>query len=429
MPMLLPLEIVADAVWEREMTTAAENELLTGVGAGTPMGGLMRQYWVPALMSSELKADGDPVRLMLLGEKLIAFRDSNGKVGIMDHRCPHRCASLFFGRNEDGGIRCVYHGWKFDADGNCTDMANVPPHQDFKHKVHAKAYKTAELNGLVWVFMGDQQNVPPLPRIEAALMPEDELDLTCFLRECNWLQALEGDIDTSHADFLHGGTRQAQDFAADDIRRFGSIHRDPDYAVADTDCGTMYGAYRPAGAGQQYWRIAHFMMPFWTITPAGPFERHVTARAWVPVDDNHTMAFNLRQRGRLGGRWTPHRRVGGGPLSAEYERLVGPMAARRRCAQRLWHRPCGAGEQHLFRRHGRDASGSDDHGKHGHGQRPHVRTSGAERRDDRTDAAASRACRAGIRQGRYPTARSRRSEPLFRRTRRLLRAACRCGLA
>jgi nitrite reductase/ring-hydroxylating ferredoxin subunit len=312
MPMLLPLEIVADAVWEREMTTAAENELLTGVGAGTPMGGLMRQYWVPALMSSELKADGDPVRLMLLGEKLIAFRDSNGKVGIMDHRCPHRCASLFFGRNEDGGIRCVYHGWKFDADGNCTDMANVPPHQDFKHKVHAKAYKTAELNGLVWVFMGDQRNVPPLPRIEAALMPEDELDLTCFLRECNWLQALEGDIDTSHADFLHGGTRQAQDFAADDIRRFGSIHRDPDYAVADTDCGTMYGAYRPAGAGQQYWRIAHFMMPFWTITPAGPFERHVTARAWVPVDDNHTMAFNLRQRGRLGG-------VGGRRIGASAE--------------------------------------------------------------------------------------------------------------
>ena len=112
------------------------------------MGELMRHYWLPALKSSELKADGDPVRFRLLGENLLAFRDTAGRIGVMDHRCPHRCASLFFGRNEEGGIRCVYHGWKFDVDGNCTDMANVPPHQDFKHKVHAKAYKAAERNGL-----------------------------------------------------------------------------------------------------------------------------------------------------------------------------------------------------------------------------------------------------------------------------------------
>ena len=136
------------------MTSMTDSEILTKVGAGTPMGELMRHYWLPALKSSELKADGDPVRLKLLGEQLIAFRDTSGKIGVMDHRCPHRCASLFFGRNEEGGIRCVYHGWKFDTDGNCLDMANVPPHQDFKHKVHAKAYKAAERNGLVWVYMG-----------------------------------------------------------------------------------------------------------------------------------------------------------------------------------------------------------------------------------------------------------------------------------
>jgi phenylpropionate dioxygenase-like ring-hydroxylating dioxygenase large terminal subunit len=115
------------------MTSAAENEKLTRVGPGTPMGGFMRQFWLPAALSSELVADGDPVRLMLLGEKLIAFRDTSGRVGIMDHRCPHRCTSFFFGRNEENGIRCVYHGWKFDVDGNCLDMANVPPAQDFKH--------------------------------------------------------------------------------------------------------------------------------------------------------------------------------------------------------------------------------------------------------------------------------------------------------
>ena len=113
------------------MTTAAENKILTGVGPGTPLGELMRQYWLPAAKSSELEADGDPIRLKLLGEKLIAFRDSTGNVGIMDHRCPHRCASLFFGRNEEGGIRCVYHGWKFDAGGSYLDMANVPPHSGF----------------------------------------------------------------------------------------------------------------------------------------------------------------------------------------------------------------------------------------------------------------------------------------------------------
>jgi phthalate 4,5-dioxygenase len=131
------------------MTTTNDMENLTRVGPGTPMGELMRQYWIPAAKSSELARDGDPTRLMLLGEKLIAFRDSAGRVGIMDHRCPHRCASLFLGRNEENGIRCVYHGWKYDFEGNCLEMPNMPADQDFKHKVRAKAYKVCERNGLV----------------------------------------------------------------------------------------------------------------------------------------------------------------------------------------------------------------------------------------------------------------------------------------
>ena len=136
------------------MTTAMEGAELTRVGPGTVMGELMRQYWIPAVQSSELERDGAPIRLMLLGEKLIAFRDSAGRVGVMDHRCPHRCASLFLGRNEEGGIRCIYHGWKYDVAGNCIDMASVPPHQDFKHKVKAKAYPAVERAGVIWVFMG-----------------------------------------------------------------------------------------------------------------------------------------------------------------------------------------------------------------------------------------------------------------------------------
>src|SRR5215468_10720231 len=148
------------------MTTAVEGAELTRVGPGTVMGELMRQYWIPAAMSSELKRDGAPLRLMLLGEKLIAFRDSAGRVGVMDHRCPHRCASLFLGRNEAGGLRCVYHGWKFDAEGNCVDMPSVPVDRDFKDKVRAKAYRVAERNGLIWVYMGDRATAPPLPAIE-----------------------------------------------------------------------------------------------------------------------------------------------------------------------------------------------------------------------------------------------------------------------
>src|SRR5215475_13674394 len=135
------------------MTTASEGAELTEVGPGTPMGRLMRHYWLPALYSSELERDGPPTRLMLLGEKLIAFRDSAGQIGVFDHRCPHRCASLFFGRNEKGGLRCAYHGWKFDTAGNCLDMPNVPGAHDLTSHVRARAYKIAERNGLVYVYM------------------------------------------------------------------------------------------------------------------------------------------------------------------------------------------------------------------------------------------------------------------------------------
>ena len=129
------------------MTTARENELLTRVGPGTPMGTLVREYWMPVARASEVAADGTPMRLMALGEKLIAFRDTAGRVGIMDHRCPHRCASLFYGRNEDGGVRCIYHGWKFDVDGNCLDMPNLPPHQDFRTRSRPRPTRCMSATG------------------------------------------------------------------------------------------------------------------------------------------------------------------------------------------------------------------------------------------------------------------------------------------
>jgi phenylpropionate dioxygenase-like ring-hydroxylating dioxygenase large terminal subunit len=274
------------------MSTKKDSDDLLRVGPGTPIGELMRQYWIPAAMSSELERDGAPTRLLLLGERLIAFRDSAGRVGIMDQRCPHRCASLFLGRNEEGGLRCVYHGWKFDAEGNCVDMPNTPPHQDYKAKVRAKAYRTFERNGLVWVYMGARAEAPPLPGIEAALLPEGDLQIVFAQRECNWLQALEGDIDTSHFGFLHAGSVDPESIPSDNLIRWTVANRAPQYHVTDTDYGTMYAAYRPASAGRTYWRFANFLFPFWTQTPQGAFDR-VNSRAWVPMDDGHTMFVSL----------------------------------------------------------------------------------------------------------------------------------------
>ena len=293
------------------MSTRSDSEDLTRVGPGTVMGRFMRQYWLPALKSSELVADGDPVRLMLLGEKLLAFRDTQGQVGVMQHQCPHRCASLFLGRNEEGGIRCTYHGWKFDVKGRCIDMPSVPPDQDFKHKVQAKAYAVAERNGLVWVWMGDVAAggaAPPLPMIEVALLPEDQVDITFVQRRCNFVQALEGDIDTSHFGFLHVGHVDPDDIPPGHPLEHTVTDRAPQYHVRDTPWGTSYGAHRavPGEQGlQTYWRFANFMFPCWTQTPQGQFPLHVHARAWVPMDDGHTMFVFIRWRSPMPTPRTP----------------------------------------------------------------------------------------------------------------------------
>src|SRR6516225_2761080 len=187
------------------MTTAAENELLTQVGPGTPIGNLMRQYWVPACLSSELKADGDPLRLMLLGERLVAFRDSAGRVGVLDHRCPHRCASLFFGRNEEGGLRCVYHGWKYDVSGQCIDVPSEPRESGYCQKIRLKSYPLVKRGPVLWTHMGPPEKRPPLPEWEFATVAAEQTFISKRLQECNWLQAMEGGIDSSHVSFLHRG--------------------------------------------------------------------------------------------------------------------------------------------------------------------------------------------------------------------------------
>jgi phthalate 4,5-dioxygenase len=281
------------------MLRAEDNEVLCRVGPGTPMGDLMRQYWIPALLSNELsEPDGPPRRIRLLGEDLIAFRDTTGKVGLIGNHCPHRGASLFFGRNEEEGIRCVYHGWKFDVTGACLDMPNEPPESNFKNKVRATAYPCLERSGVVWTYMGPRAEVPPLPEIEANMLPEGEYSANVTLRECSWLQALEGDIDTSHLGFLHMGAQKPEELEPGTFDYYIVKDRRPRYQVIDTEAGTSYGAYRPADGENTYWRIAHFLFPFWTMIPTGTLGVQIFARGWVPADDGHTWVWGMTSRRR-----------------------------------------------------------------------------------------------------------------------------------
>ena len=276
------------------MLSAADNDLLSRVGPGSPMGDLMRQYWIPALMSSELPAsDGPPMRVRLLGEDLVAFRTTSGAVGLLAHTCLHRGSSLFYGRNEEDGLRCVYHGWKYGIDGRCVDMPNEPAESNFKDRVRATAYPCQERGGVVWAYMGPRGSVPPLPDLEPNMQPEGRSSVWLAQRECNWAQALEGDIDTSHLAFLHLGAVSGEDVEPGTFDSYIVRDRTPRFNVTDTDYGTMYGAYRPADDDTYYWRIAHFMFPFFTLIPTGVLGVQMVVRAWVPMDDGHTMYWNI----------------------------------------------------------------------------------------------------------------------------------------
>ena len=287
------------------MLSARDNATLTQVGPGTPMGDLFRQYWLPAVRSDELPApDSPPVRIRILGEDLIAFRLTSGRAGLIANACPHRGASLFFGRNEEEGLRCVYHGWKFDEAGACVDMPSEPSESNFKSKVRARAYPCIERNGTVWAYLGPRATSPPLPSVEANLESQANVLTETTLRECSWLQALEGDIDTSHVGFLHNGAIHPDDLRRGSYLYYTVTDRAPRYAVVDTDYGVSYGAYRPAEPGTSYWRIGHFMFPAFTMVPTGILGTQVLGRYWVPVDDEHVMhwSWSIPSEGAMAGR-------------------------------------------------------------------------------------------------------------------------------
>jgi phenylpropionate dioxygenase-like ring-hydroxylating dioxygenase large terminal subunit len=289
------------------MLSKEENELLTRVGPGTPMGNLFRRFWLPAMISSEVpEPDSPPVRLRLLGEDLVGFRATDGSVGIIEPYCPHKLAHLFWGRNEEQGLRCVYHGWKFDAKGNCVDMPNEPTDSSFKEKVKLNSYSTREAGGVVWVYMGPKDKMPPeLPQMEWVRAPEGYQVVTKWLQRTNWAQGMEGEIDTSHISFLHGGRGpQWEPDYPGTIRVTGGIGRlDPKRARAQTDgspiltlretpYGFTYGARRNAGDGDYYWRVTRWLYPFYSLIAGG----NTGGRCWVPIDDHHTWTFGYQCR-------------------------------------------------------------------------------------------------------------------------------------
>lgn len=269
------------------MLTHEDNETLVRVGPQTPMGTLMRQYWLPFLKSSDVAKDGQPHRIRLLGEDLVAWRDSENRVGLVDHACPHRGAPMVFGRNENNGLACIYHGWKFDVSGQCQDMPAEPLDSPMCKRMKIKSYPVRERNGLLWAYMGqDREAPPPLPDFEFNLVPESHCVLTFRVQECNWLQALEGEIDSAHAAILHGWRSNS---TISQWRQAGDLA--PSFECVQHDAGVSIAARRKDGEDSHYIRVNQFLMPFWTLVPPQKQYPDLSGHAWVPIDDEHTLAI------------------------------------------------------------------------------------------------------------------------------------------
>jgi phthalate 4,5-dioxygenase oxygenase subunit len=256
------------------MLSKEDNERLTRTGADTPMGQYFRRFWQPVALEEELpEPDGPPIRITAMGEELVAFRDTDGRLGLLDAHCPHRGANLFFGRNEDCGLRCVYHGWKFDVGGKAVDLPNIPPGARHHESIHAKAYPTRARGEIIWAYMGPPAEtlpdgrLPELPQLEFGALPAANRYVTKQYVDCNWAQIMEGDLDTSHFSFLHmpapGVASNENPDAPADARRLRWIRNDPmpKFTVLAHDAGFVVGGVRAADDGQNYWRITQYTLP------------------------------------------------------------------------------------------------------------------------------------------------------------------------
>ena len=270
------------------------NELLTRTAASTPMGALFRRYWLPALLAEELpENDAPPVRVKLLSERMIAFRDSQGRYGLIDEFCAHRGVSLWFGRNEESGLRCAYHGWKYDVTGQCVDVPSLPENSTFCSRVKLRSYPLVKVGDILWTYMGDPALTPPLPRFEFIEVPPEQTYTSKRWEECNWLQALEGGIDSSHVSWLHQGNLETDPlFKGAQGNRYNLADLKPHFEVADAPGGLFIGARRNAEDEQYYWRITPWVMPSFTMVP--PRGDHpVHGHFWVPIDDENCWVYTF----------------------------------------------------------------------------------------------------------------------------------------
>jgi phthalate 4,5-dioxygenase oxygenase subunit len=275
------------------MLDAADNDLLTRTGAGTPMGEYFRRFWHPVALAEELvEPDSPPIRVRVMGEDLVAFRDTRGRVGLIEPHCAHRGANLFFGRNEDCGIRCVYHGWKYDVNGKCVDLPNVPPGSAYHGKIAIKAYPTRELGDIVWAFLGPPERMPEtVPQLEFGLVPPSHRFVTKRLLECNWAHSMEGALDTAHFSFLHmpapALAANTNPEAAADENRIRWLRNDPlpRFTIREHEVGFVVGGARTADDGELYWRITQFMLPSHSITPSAMPGETYFGYSWVPITD------------------------------------------------------------------------------------------------------------------------------------------------
>ena len=275
------------------MLRKEQSDLLTQTGVGTPMGRMFRSYWIPALLADELpQHECPPVRVKLLSERLLAFRDTEGRYGLIDEFCAHRGVSLWFGRNEDCGLRCPYHGWKYDVTGQCTEVPSEPEASGFANTIKLRSYPLIERGGVLWTYMGPAEAQPPLPEWEFITVPRGQTFTSKRLQESNWLQAMEGGIDSSHVSFLHRGDLNSDPlFKGAKGNQYNLSDARPVFEVVESAGGLHIGARRNAENGNYYWRITQWVMPSFTmIAPRGNHAVH--GHFWIPIDDENCWTWS-----------------------------------------------------------------------------------------------------------------------------------------
>jgi phthalate 4,5-dioxygenase len=284
------------------MLVKEQNDYLTQTGPGTALGQLFRSYWIPALLASELsEPDCPPVRVQLLWEKLVAFRDTQGRLGLIEEFCAHRRVSLWFGRNEENGLRCPYHGWKFDVAGQCVDIPSELPGSTHCQRIRMVNYPLVEKGGILWTYMGPPDRQPPLPDWEFTTVPDSHRFVSKRWQECNWLQALEGGIDSSHVSFLHRGDLEIDPvFKGAKGNKYNMADLMPVFDVVESPGGLYIGARRNAEDGNYYWRITQWVMPAFTMIPPRG-EHPVHGHFFIPMDDENcwTWSFDYRVKSPL----------------------------------------------------------------------------------------------------------------------------------